>query len=113
MQVAGLNGEVDAMEAWLNSSDKCVAVSDAIRSYTCANRVSRLVSATKARVARLETVVSNISLAKLIERVMQVRVMMHSFCLRFLVIKTAASPCPIPRLFRLRCFSVWNGNKRH
>jgi hypothetical protein len=34
--------------------------------------VFRLVSATKARVARLETVVSNISLAKLIERVMQV-----------------------------------------
>ena len=38
----------------------------------CSKVVSRLVSAVKARVARLETVVSNISLAKLIERVMQV-----------------------------------------
>jgi hypothetical protein len=34
--------------------------------------IFRMIAATKSRVSRLETVVSNITLAKLIERIMQV-----------------------------------------
>ncbi len=41
----------------------------------------RLVAAVKARVARLEIVVSNISLAKLIERIMQVHRPLFKRCL--------------------------------
>ena len=71
-----------------------------------------MVEATKARVNRLETVVSNISLAKLIERVMQVEQPRATSLFFLLVTTTINSLFPILHLYPPRIFDAWKGSKR-
>ena len=78
----------------------------------CSKVVSRLVSAVKARVARLETVVSNISLAKLIERVMQVEQPRATSLFFLLVTTTIHSLFQILLLYPPRIFDAWKESKR-
>ena len=85
----------------------------------------RLVAAVKARVARLEIVVGNISLAKLIERIMQVdRPLLKRCLLVYCACKTGFRPTernliplnlslyPIPPLCLLKNFSALKGSRR-